>query len=704
MSPKVSIIVPTYNVENYLVECMESIVNQTLKDIEIICVDDGSKDNSGKILDEYASKDCRIKVIHKENGGYGKAMNVGLDNATGEYIGIVEPDDYVALDMYETLYDKAVEENVDFIKADFYRFIHDEDGNLKLYYNKLDHSEEYYDRVVNPQDDVTPFCFIMNTWSGIYKKSFLDKYNIRHNETPGASFQDNGFWFQTFCRAKRVYFLNEPFYMNRRDNPNSSVKNKEKVFCMKEEYDYIKEFLNNNPELKKKFIYIYQYKRFHNYEFNMRRIDISFKKMFLKIFTQDYRQAYKDGEIDESLFSPSELKALRLVVKNPNKYYRKKLNRLSLVEKLFSVKNQREHKVLRFFGLKFKFKSKKLIYRQNFENIYSQLNTLNSKLKKSDNLIEAQNSKIENLNNTIKKLQNDINNTNRALTYKIHKYCPDEKRALALSDWYVERTGNTLNLNNPQTFNEKIQWMKLYDSTPIKTRLADKYLVRDWVKERIGEEYLIPLLGVWDNFDDINFDELPNDFVLKCNHGCGYNIIVKDKSKLNIKNARKKINNWMNEDFAYKYGLELHYSPIQRKIIAEKYIENGEGDLYDYKFWCFDGKVQYIQFLSERNTNGLKMAFYDTDWNKQDFAYTYPLDEKTMEKPDNLSEMIYLAENLSNGFNHVRVDFYRLNDGKIYFGEMTFTSCSGVSKWQPKNMDLVMGNLIALNCTKAGSK
>ena len=134
--PKVSIIVPTYNVEQYLHECMDSIINQTLKDIEIICVDDGSTDNSGKILDEYATRDNRIKVIHKQNGGYGRAMNVGFDNATGEYIGIVEPDDYVALDMYEELYKKAIENDVDFIKADFNRFVN-ENNELKLFYNKL---------------------------------------------------------------------------------------------------------------------------------------------------------------------------------------------------------------------------------------------------------------------------------------------------------------------------------------------------------------------------------------------------------------------------------------------------------------------------------------------------------------------------------------------------------------------------------------
>ena len=292
--------------------------------------------------------------------------------------------------------------------------------------------------------------------------------------------------------------------------------------------------------------------------------------------------------------------------------------------------------------------------------------------------------------NRIKKLEEEI----KKLKCKLYKYCPNEKRADAMKDWYYERTGEVLNLENPKTFNEKIQWLKLYDSTPIKTRLADKYLVREWVKEKIGEEYLIPLLGVWDKAEDINFDKLPKQFVLKCNHGSGYNIIVKDKSKINVNKIRKQLNEWLNEDFAFKYGFELHYSDIPRKIIAEEYISNGK-DLYDYKIWCFDGKAMYIQFLSERKQN-LKMAFYDTNWIKQDFVYSYEYDKKVIKKPESLKKLLLLAEKLSEGFLHVRVDFYILNNGDIKFGEMTFTSLSGTCKWNPQRSNKMLGDLIQM--------
>ena len=354
---KVSVIVPTYNVEKYLVECMESIINQTLQDIEIICIDDGSTDNSGKILDEYAAKDSRIKVIHKENGGYGKAMNVGLDNATGEYIGIVEPDDYIELNMYEELYKIAIEKNLDLIKADFNRFTGVK-GNLKLFYNKLDKEDRYYNKVINPKTDTTPFRFIMNTWSGIYKRTFIEKHNIRHNETPGASFQDNGFWFQTFIFAEKMYFVNTPFYMNRRDNPNSSVKNREKVYAMKHEYDYIYEILNKYPELKKFFIKEFYRAKYGNYVFTLRRIDKRFHNEFLELFINEFKTALDKKEITLNLLERDYDDMFKLLFNNPQKYLKKTINELSLLEKLFSVQNKISTAQKNYYNLRITNKNK----------------------------------------------------------------------------------------------------------------------------------------------------------------------------------------------------------------------------------------------------------------------------------------------------------------------------------------------------------
>ena len=329
LKPKVSVIIPVYNVEQYLRECLKSVVDQTLEDIEIICVNDGSTDHSPEILDEYAEHDKRIRVIHKDNAGYGHTMNVGLDHAQGEYIGIVESDDFVPAKMYEELYLKAKQHDLDFIKADFYRFTN-ENGDLNLEYNALTKGKtEYYNKVLNPVENIEIFKFIMNTWSGIYKRDFIEKYHIRHNETPGASFQDNGFFFQTFCQAKRVMFLDTPYYMNRRDNPNSSVKSKEKVFCIRDEYNFIYDFLGRESEFKDQFIYIYSLKKYHNYIFTYGRISDEFKLMFLEHFSETFQKALTNQEVDKSLFTNIEWTVLNEIIEDPHQYYLKSKTKVS---------------------------------------------------------------------------------------------------------------------------------------------------------------------------------------------------------------------------------------------------------------------------------------------------------------------------------------------------------------------------------------
>jgi len=327
--PKVSIVVPTYNVEKYLKECMESIINQTLQDIEIICVNDGSTDSSGKILDEYATKDSRIKVIHQVNQGYGKAVNVGMDLAQGEYIGIVEPDDYVALDMYESLYKIAKEKDLDLIKADFHRFVGDGDKRT-FYYEQLG-QEEYYNIILNPQENLETFKFKMNTWAGIYKRDFIEKNNVRHNETPGASYQDNGFWFQTFAFAERIYILNKPLYKNRRDNPNSSINNKEKVFCMKEEYDFIEKILEEN-NLKERFKSVFYLRKWGNYIFNLNRIDNQYVKVWIEAMAKDFEKVFQNDNMILNEFKTLYLDIKR-IVKNPHKWYRNKKKKKILKQK-----------------------------------------------------------------------------------------------------------------------------------------------------------------------------------------------------------------------------------------------------------------------------------------------------------------------------------------------------------------------------------
>ena len=360
---KVSVIVPIYNVEMYLVEALDSLQRQTLHDIEIICVNDGSKDNSLSIMKKYAEKDERFIIIDKENGGYGKAMNVGLDRATGEYIGILEPDDYVPLNMYEDLYLVAKEHNLDFVKADFYRFTTDEKTEDKhMVYNHLDKSHENYNTVLCPTEKPHVTKFIMNTWSGIYKRSFIEEHHIRHNETPGASFQDNGFFWQTFMYAKRVMFLDKPYYCNRRDNPNSSVNSKEKVYCMNIEYDYIRDIFmkKENRELWEILKSYYNVKRFYNYMFTLDRISDEFKKEYVDRISAEFRRSEELGELDYSLFSLKSSEKLRLLIKQPSEYYSKYVVASKEMQKLVK-ENLRLKKKLKDIENSTTFKAGKII-------------------------------------------------------------------------------------------------------------------------------------------------------------------------------------------------------------------------------------------------------------------------------------------------------------------------------------------------------
>lgn len=243
---KVSIIMPSLNVAPYIKECMDSVLAQTLDDIEIICVDAGSTDGTLKILKEYESMDHRVRVIESVKKSYGYQMNIGIRAADGEYIGIVETDDFISPDMYEDLYKLAKDNRCDVVKGDYHTFIDGDDKRRYLRRN-LRKSTEYYNKVIIPSKDENIYDVSMYNWAGIYRKEFLINNDIWHQETPGASFQDNGFFIQVFAFAERVLFVKKSYYRYRMDNPGSSINDPTKVFCMCEEYDFAEAKLKKNP-------------------------------------------------------------------------------------------------------------------------------------------------------------------------------------------------------------------------------------------------------------------------------------------------------------------------------------------------------------------------------------------------------------------------------------------------------------------------
>lgn len=253
-----------------------------------------------------------------------------------------------------------------------------------------------------------------------------------------------------------------------------------------------------------------------------------------------------------------------------------------------------------------------------------------------------------------------------------------------------------LNLDNPQTFNEKLQWLKLYDRNPLYTTLVDKYAVKEYIKNAIGKEFIIPTIGVWDRYEDIDFDKLPNQFVLKTTHDSGTYIICRDKQHFDKESAKELLVKRLKRNY-YKEHREWPYKNVKPRIIAEKYMVDESGtELKDYKFFCFDGEVKAMFIARDRAIGETKFDYYDEHFNRLPIKQHYPNSIKDMEKPKSFEKMKELASLLSKDYPHVRVDFYEIN-GKIYFGEMTFFHFSGTRRFEPEEWDNILGKWIDLS-------
>ena len=284
------------------------------------------------------------------------------------------------------------------------------------------------------------------------------------------------------------------------------------------------------------------------------------------------------------------------------------------------------------------------------------------------------------------------------ILYYIEKYLKIRMNdKLYLEILYKKIFNRELDLKNPKTFNEKLQWLKLYNRNPKYTELVDKYEVKKYIKDLIGEEYIIPTLGIYDKFNEIDFDKLPNQFVIKCTHDSGSIIICRDKNKLNLKDAKKKIEKALKKNFFYG-GREWPYKNVKPRIIIEKFMQNGEEEsLKDYKFYCFNGTPKFL-YVSEgmENHETAKVSFFDmnlefTDFHRDDYKQM----DKKPDKPVNFEEMKKLVAKLSKNIPFLRVDLYEINR-KVYFSEFTFSPCSGFMPFNPEKYDEIIGNLLEL--------
>lgn len=320
--PKVTIIIPVLNVRPYIKECLDSVVNQTLSDIEIFCIDAGSTDGTLEIEREYAARDSRIRILDDDAHSTGYAKNLGVHRAASPYVAIVESDDYIAQDMMEKLYQTAKEYDLDMVKANYRSFLGE--GEERLFVDKsISLNREDYEKVIDPRLDNRFFGWDMYTWTGLYKREFLEQNHIVHNESKGAAFQDVGFWFQTFCYAEKVYLMKDYFYCYRRDNPNASVKNPNRTFIMCDEYRFVRDKVSKDRHTWERVKPAYYHEMFRSYFVTYERLAPHLRPEFADRFYGEIKEGYETGSIERELFDEYELEYLDVLLASREEFEKK---------------------------------------------------------------------------------------------------------------------------------------------------------------------------------------------------------------------------------------------------------------------------------------------------------------------------------------------------------------------------------------------
>lgn len=287
-----------------------------------------------------------------------------------------------------------------------------------------------------------------------------------------------------------------------------------------------------------------------------------------------------------------------------------------------------------------------------------------------------------------------ISSISRKILKQYFLWLPDK---IYLSSLFRLSVGYKMDFKNPLTYNQKLQWLKVYNRNPLYTQLVDKYEVKDFVIQKIGQQHVAKTIGVWDNVDQIDFSTLPNQFVLKTTHGGGNTgvVICKDKSSFDIASAKKKLSLSMKQEI-YRYNREWPYKNVRKRIIAEEYLEDKQtGELRDYKFFCFDGAVKAMFLATDRSSGNVKFDYFDENFNHLEIVQQHPMSGLDFKKPVSFDNMKSIAEKLSAGIPHVRVDLYEVN-GEVYFGEFTFFHHGGLVPFHPESWDFTWGDWISL--------
>ena len=860
VSPKVSVIIPVYNTEKYLRECLDSVVNQSLRDIEIICVDDGSTDSSPQILEEYMKRDSRVKVFRQENSGQGAARNAGVARSRGEYTYFMDSDDISPSGALKKMYERAEKDALDvlFFSAESFFETKELEAQFSRYKTMYlrsaacggicSGSEIAVKMAREGCLFVSPPCMILRAdllrndaelrfpEKGLYEDNLFFYRLLAHVEVAdcvsdvlflrrvrSGSTVTEVKTFRNFDGYSRV--VEGLFALSQRKDVSAQYgallserivhfgKMLRRVFCELSDEDKklavarietsncdcLKQLSENvleeksgkwsasvpayrpprqYPRIFVRLAALFIFNKAKRKRFRERHMDLnprdgidinamtdaqrrelerkkSGRNVVRRLFNSivpatrsktenTERHILRDNEARSNRLL-AELRTVRKEIAAARAETEKRLSEQSKI--LASARAETEKRLSEqseilasaresLAGTREELSATRAELASARAETEKRLSELSKKTeearKQSADALAALRKELSDARKELDSARKEIagarTDTNRriaalagtqpklqtALTRAEGRTVAAAGAVAALvagirleptgtlprkiQDWYFSKTGKPLNLAAPKTYCEKMQWLKAYDVTPEKTRLTDKLAVREWVAEKVGEKYVVPVLGVWNAFDEIDFGALPQQFVLKAPHGSYFNIVVPDKSALDLADAKRKFGAWLAEKYEF-LSFEMHYAGIPPRIIAEPFLEFDESGAPDWQVFCFNGKPEFVLVIlggAHADDHGTRI-FYDLNWKKLPFTrLRTEVPPNEIPRPENLDEMLAVAGTLCRGFRHVCVDFFRLRDGSWRFAEMTFTRASGLMEVFPPEYDRWIGDKLVL--------
>lgn len=692
-APKVSIVIPSLNSIEYYKECIKSALHQDMDTIEIICVDAGSDDGTIEVIQKCMKSDPRVRFIASDMRSYGHQMNLGIQAARGEYLLILESDDYILPNTCSYYYDIVSKNDLDFVKSDHCIFFGS--GKSRTFTpRELSIFPAYYNKVWNPSETEDLFYLTILTQPGLYRISFLRENGIRYHESPGASYQDNGFWVQVNALAKRAMFTHERLYMLRRDNPNSSVMSKGKVFAICDEYDFIHDWLIEHE--CQRFLPIVAFRRYGNYNFTAGRIGDWHRPAFFERWAQDFKELDEAGELDRSYFAPRTWSTLQCIMREGSDYYYLGWY-YSVRASNSSARASEAAKKARRIAAKNKQESLRHLNSASFKLGHALLEPARIVRIFAKGVFKASKTRKDaDEDRTASKIWSaDIIDPFISEYYQYYSSLSADEFSDSLKDQlvrtYAKARGDVPNLDKPLTFNEKLQVRKLRSSNhELMTMLSDAYGMRTWVSDHGMEAYLTKAFGVWDSPDQIDFPALPNQFELRCSHGPDASIQVPNKAEADVEYLTSQLNTWLSGNFGYLADLSTQYKDVTPRVFAEELIDSEESQ--SYAVWCFNGRAKLVEVVKKDQKKPIS-SFYDIEWNPQPFCCGSNELIELKERPTCLDKMLDVSAAVVPDIDFVAICFEMTGAGNLYLRKFDLTPGQGLCRWYPAKADAWLGDM-----------